>query len=400
MANIGFKLPTGEDIGDMLVPRDIFSEGGLWTCGYNWFGQLGNNDFISKANTSSLVQTVAGGSNWKQVAAGNNHTAAIKTDGTLWLCGYNINGQIGDNTTVNRTSPVQTIAGGTNWKQVACGGWHTAAIKTDGTLWMWGYNGSGNLGDNTYTQKASPVQTIAGGTNWKQVACGAIHTAAIKTDGTLWTWGYNLYGNLGDSTTVWKSSPVQTIAGGTNWKQVAAGYQHTAAIKTDGTLWLWGHGGSGRLGDSNITTVRSSPVQTIAGGTNWKQVSCGGTHTAAIKTDGTLWTWGSNYVGQLGDSTKRLTSVSNRSSPVQTVAGGTNWKQVSCGGEDGGMNNNSTSAIKTDGTLWIWGSNTFGQLGDSTTNDKSVPIQTITGGNNWKQVSLGARHTAAIQDDM
>ncbi len=132
MAQIGFKISDGSDIGDMLVPRDIFSEGGLWTCGYNWFGQLGNNDFISKANTSSLVQTVAGGSNWKQVAAGNNHTAAIKTDGTLWLCGYNINGQIGDNTTVNRTSPVQTIAGGTNWKQAACGSISSTAIQEMG----------------------------------------------------------------------------------------------------------------------------------------------------------------------------------------------------------------------------------------------------------------------------
>ena len=194
-----------------------------------------------------------------------------------------------------------------------------------GSLWTWGQNNTGQLGDNTIVNKSSPVQTVAGGTNWKQVAYGTNHTAAIKTDGTLWTWGYNNYGQLGDSTIVNKSSPVQTIAGGTNWKQVAGGSVHTAAIKTDGTLWTWGNNGQGQLGD-NTGANKSSPVQTIAGGTNWKQVSVGKDNNAAIKTDGTLWTWGSNLNGQLGDNT-----VANKSSPVQTVAGGTNWKQVACG---------------------------------------------------------------------
>ena len=143
--------------------------------------------------------------------------------GGLWSCGRNNNGQLGDSTITGRSSPVQTIAGGTNWKQVATGYYHTAAIKTDGTLWSWGYNSEGQLGDSTLTQRSSPVQTIAGGTNWKQVATGYYHTAAIKTDGTLWSWGYNLYGGLGDSTSTNKSSPVQTIAGGTNWKQVSGG---------------------------------------------------------------------------------------------------------------------------------------------------------------------------------
>ena len=152
-------------------------------------------------------------------------------DGTLWTWGYNPYGSLGDNTTTNKSSPVQTIAGGTNWKQVSASGSHTAAIKTDGTLWTWGQNNFGQLGDNTTTSKYSPVQTIAGGTNWKQVSCGTMHTAAIKTDGTLWIWGSNSYGQLGDNTTTYKSSPVQTISAGTDWKQVSCGYNHTAAIK-------------------------------------------------------------------------------------------------------------------------------------------------------------------------
>jgi alpha-tubulin suppressor-like RCC1 family protein len=189
---------------------------------------------------------------------------------------------------------------------------------------MWGNNYSGRLGDNSTTPRSSPVQTISGGTNWKQVSGGGNYTAAIKTDGTLWNWGRNAYGQLGINDISDRSSPVQTISGGTNWKQISGGY-HTAAIKTDGTLWVWGFNNSGQLG-TNDMTHRSSPVQTVSGGTNWKQVSGGGYHTAAIKTDGTLWNWGRNANGQLGDN-----SITHRSSPVQTIAGGTNWKQVAVG---------------------------------------------------------------------
>ena len=377
--------PTGDssDLGDLFIPRALFSDGGLWLWGYNTYGQLGNNTTF---NRSSPVQTISSGTNWKSVAGGWYHTAAIKTDGTLWSWGRNGNGQLGDNTITDKSSPVQTIASGTNWKLVACGAYHTAAIKTDGTLWSWGRNSYGQLGDNTITDKSSPVQTIAGGTNWKSVACGWYHTAAIKTDGTLWSWGRNTYGQLGDNTITHRSSPVQTIAGGTNWKLVGCGGYHTAAIKTDGTLWSWGHNNYGQLGDNTITN-KSSPVQTISSGTNWKSVACGRDHTAAIKTDGTLWSWGRNGYGQLGDNT-----ITRRSSPVQTISGGTNWKLVACGWLH-------TAAIKTDGTLWLWGGNYYGQLGDNTTAYRLSPVQTISSGTNWKSVECGGDHTTAIKDD-
>jgi alpha-tubulin suppressor-like RCC1 family protein len=415
----------------------IKTDGTLWTWGQNTSGQLGDNTII---NRSTPVTTFAGGTNWKQVACSNNgsHTAAIKTDGTLWTWGTNSNGPLGDNTTTNRSTPVTTFAGGTNWKQVAGGGSHTAAIKTDGTLWNWGVNTTGQLGDNTTTNRSTPVTTFAGGTNWKQVAGGQNHTAAIKTDGTLWTWGSNSNGQLGDNTIISRSTPVTTFAGGTNWKQIACGNLYTAAIKTDGTLWTWGSNTQGRLGD-NTVTQRNTPVTTFAGGTNWKQVACGGIHAAAIKTDGTLWTWGQNTSGQLGDNT-----IINRSTPVTTFAGGTNWKQVACGNfhtaalnDDGtnkilylwGLNTsgqlgtnwisqdnqilqtfaggtnwkqvagggNHTAAIKTDGTLWTWGYNFFGNLGDNTTAaNRSTPVTTFAGGTNWKQVASGGYHTAAV----
>jgi len=349
----------------------------LWTWGQNISGGLGDNT-TTQRNTP--VTTLAGETNWKQVSAGNrSHTTAIKTDGTLWTWGFNSYGQLGDNTTTTRSTPVTTLAGGTNWKQVAGGFNHTTAIKTDGTLWTWGRNNFGQIGDNTTTQRNTPVTTFAGGTNWKQVACGRHHTQAVKTDGTLWTWGANSSGQLGDNTTTQRLTPVTTFAGGTNWKQVAGGYQHTAAIKTDGTLWGWGSNNRGYLGDNTSGNTRNTPVTTFAGGTNWKQVSCGYNHTAAIKTDGTLWTWGGTFTnnGQLGDNT-----ATNRSTPVTTFAGGTNWKQVVCG-------DSHTLAIKTDGTLWTWGRNANGQLGDNTATNRSTPVTTLAGGTNWKQVSGG-----------
>ena len=367
-------------VTDYAMIDQYASTGSMWTWGGTVFGQLGDNTAVSK---SSPVQTVSGGTNWKLVASGKYHIAAIKTDGTLWLWGRASDGRLGDNTAVSKSSPVQTVSGGTNWKQVSAGVWNTAAIKTDGTLWLWGHNTYGGLGDNTAVSKSSPVQTVSGGTNWKLVAAGGYHIAAIKTDGTLWTWGFNTWGALGDNTVVQKSSPVQTVSGGTNWKLVAGGRYNTAAIKTDGTLWTWGHNTNGRLGDNTIVH-RSSPVQTVSGGTNWKLVSGGYYHTAAIKTDGTLWSWGHNTYGGLGDNT-----IVHRSSPVQTVTGGTNWKSVYvCAG--------FAAAVKTDGTLWLWGANGIGNLGDNTVASKSSPIQTVSGGTNWKSVAGGFNHTAAI----
>ena len=143
------------------------------------------------------------------------------------------------------------------------------ALFSDGGLWLWGRGTNGQLGDNTVANKSSPVQTVSGGNNWKLVAGGVYHTAALKTDGTLWSWGRGTNGNLGDNTIVSKSSPVQTVSGGTNWKLVSGGYMYTAAIKTDGTLWTWGINTDGRLGNNTITD-KSSPIQTVSGGTNWK----------------------------------------------------------------------------------------------------------------------------------
>jgi alpha-tubulin suppressor-like RCC1 family protein len=353
----------------------------LYAWGSNASGQIGDNT-IATRNTPR--QEFTSSTNWKQVSNGNSFTVAIKTDGTLWVWGSNSNGQIGDNTIATRSTPRQEFTSSTNWKQVSSGEQHTVAIKTDGTLWSWGTNTSGQIGDNTTASRSTPRQEFTSSTNWKQVSGGGYHTAAIKNNGTLWVWGFNTNGQIGDNTIATRNTPRQEFTSSTNWKQVTCCRFHTAAIKTDGTLWLWGGNSDGQLGD-NTNISRSTPRQEFTSSTNWKQVSGGRLHIAAIKTDGTLWLWGGNSNGQIGDNT-----TASRSTPRQEFTSSTNWKQVSGG-------RLHTAAIKTDGTLWLWGSNAQSQIGDNTTASRSTPRQEFTSSTNWKQVSGGGYHTAAIK---
>jgi alpha-tubulin suppressor-like RCC1 family protein len=376
-----------QDLGNRYVSKDYLldvypnlvpgrTSPGLWGWGSNVVGALGLGNTISR---SSPVQ-VGSLTNWKQVSVGYQQSSfAIKTDGSLWAWGDNQNAQLGHNNFTSYSSPVQ-VGTLTNWKQVSSGFYSCSAIKTDGTLWVWGDN-VGDLGLGDTIIRNSPVQ-VGTLTNWKRVTFGYYSSAAIKTDGTLWAWGDNVYGELGLGNTTSVSSPVQ-VGTLTNWKQVGLGINHVVAIKTDGTLWAWGRNDFGQLGLGNYNSY-SSPVQ-VGSLTSWKQVSSKNWFysSAAIKTDGTLWTWGNNTYGQLGFPTIILAIT-----PVQ-VGTLTNWKQVSCGFL-------TTTAIKTDGTLWTWGYNNVGQLGLGDITNRSSPVQvgTLT---NWKQVE-SSQWSLAIQD--
>ena len=399
-----FKDSNGVDLGKKLVTKDyllsvygtILENAGqtgltatpvLWSWGASFlpYTQLG----INRAGPSSTpVTTFAGGNNWKEVSCGYEHAVAIKTDGTLWTWGRNNAGQLGINNTTNVSTPVTTFLGGNNWKTCAGGYRYCAAIKTDGTLWTWGRNSYGQLGINSTTQSNTPVTTFLGGNNWKKVACAngaGEHVGAIKTDGTLWMWGYNPEGQLGINNSNNKRTPVTTFAGGNNWKDISCSY-HTVAVKTDGTLWVWGYdGGYNQLGQNATTVDKRTPVTTFAGGINWKTCAAGNFHTVAIKTDGTLWAWGQNGGGYLGDGT-----VINRSTPITTNLGGTNWKTCAA-------SNRNTAAIKTDGTLWVWGTNTYIPLGINSTVTPYSPITTFLGGNNWKSISTNQDWMSGIQ---
>ena len=397
MPTLNYKESDGTDVGDkgfvtkdyvmnfypQLAPALVAPE--LFGWGRNNFGQLGNGVTTSRSSpgTNSL-----GGTDWKSVACGYGHTIGIKNTGAMWLWGRNESGQLGVGDTTNRSSPVSPAGGGTNWAMASAGFSHTAAIKTDGTLWTWGSNTHGQLGIGSTTARSSPG-TITGWTNvweqnqWKSVSVSggtAAATLAIKGDGTLWLWGRNNFGQLGDGTTTNRSSPVTTAGGGTNWKQAVCGEECGVAIKTDGTLWTWGRNQAGQLGTGN-TTDRSSPGTVAGGGTTWAvaAASKNGYFLTAIKTDGTLWTWGTNNLyGQLGTGDK-----TDRSSPGTVAGGGTTWKKVSCG-------DSMVLALKTDGSLWSWGRADYGQLNSGAAVERSSPGMTLPNyRNNWKELSAG-----------
>ena len=342
---------------------------------------------ISDGSDSVQVTITVNKIYWKQVSAAGSHTAAIKSDGTLWSWGQNNSGQLGNGNTTDSSVPVQESSMATNWSFVGVGSRHSAAIKADGTLWTWGSNNHGQLGDGSNTDSSVPVQESSMATNWTSVDGGFAHTSAIRSDGTLWTWGYNNFGQLGNGNTADALIPVQENSMATNWHSLSAGIDHTAAIKTDGTFWLWGFNSKGQLCDGS-TTNSSVPVQESTKASNWDSVGAGSQHTAAIKTDNTVWSCGSNQNGQLGIP---LTTTES-AVPVQESSQATNWHFLSTGEQH-------TVVIKSDSTLWSWGLNDKGQLGDGTSTNSAVPVQEVLGDMDWSIVDGGQGHTAAIKSN-
>ena len=193
----------------------------------------------------------------KQISASGTHTVAVKTDGSLWAWGYNNYGELGDGTTIDKNAPVR-IGSDTNWSFVTAGTHHTMAVKDDGSLWAWGWNYSGQLGDGITTYKNIPTQ-IGTDTDWLIVTAGMLYTTAVKADGSLWAWGYNQAGRLGDGTTTGKNIPTR-IGTDTDWLIATAGFYNAMAVKADGSVWAWGDNQAGQLGDGTDTN-RHSPVQ-------------------------------------------------------------------------------------------------------------------------------------------
>ena len=317
---------------------------------------------------------------WKDISTGDYHSIAIKMDGTLWAWGNNGSGQIGDGTTTGRSFPIQ-VGTANNWKKVEAGYNHSFAIKMDGTLWAWGENAYAQLGNGSTTESHTPIQ-IGSDNNWSKISSSRMHTVALKTNGTLWAWGTNDSGQIGDGTNITRLAPIQ-IGNSTNWKEIHTLWWHNLAIKTDGTLWTWGWNEYGQLGD-NTKTKKSSPIQ-IGTATNWDKIQAGYYHSLALRTDGTLWTWGNNYFYQLGDGTQLDKKI-----PIQ-VGSSANSIDIYSGFY-------SSFAIKSDKTLWGWGSNNLSIILDTAASDFQVPIKIKTE-NHWDKIAVGEESALKLTID-
>jgi alpha-tubulin suppressor-like RCC1 family protein len=368
---------------------DKQNQGSIWYLAqslHSWgnaeVGALGQGG-TSSDDRSSPVQ-IGSSTNWKRLSRGSHSktVAVMNTSGVLYGWGRNDHGGFGNNSSSpsDAYSPVEMCDGAT-WAAFASWMEGFVATKTDGTAWGWGESYYGEIGHNDNghpAQKSSPVQIP--GTTWgttrDTVSAHKNGIQLIKTDGTMWMTGQNSTGQLGQGNKTQYSSPVQIP--GTTWAKTNIGGENfTAAIKTDGTLWMWGYNNTGQLGQNN-TTDTESPVQVP--GTTWRSVDGTYQSTLATKTDGTLWSWGYNDRGRLG-----LNDTTNYSSPKQ-VGSGTDWSEtiaIAAG-------NTASAAMKTDGTLWVWGWGNQGQLGQNATSNVSSPVQ-VPG--NWVDVTNNAEST-------
>lgn len=306
----------------------IKSDGSLWMWG-------GNN------NTPTKVMDGV-----KAVGLGNNHTAVIKTDGSLWMWGANNYGQLGNGSCVDSNKPIKIMDG---VKDVCLGRERSAAIKTDGSLWMWGYDTAVYPydGDPYESYFNTPVKVMD---DVEHVDLDVTEGAAIKTDGSLWRF------------TGFSSPPSKVMD---DVKAFSQGQMHYAALKKDGSLWMWGYAYCGRLGNGdNSGSTYNTPFKLMDG---VKAVSLGETHSAAIKTDGSLWMWGLNDYGEFG-----IGNTTDSSIPIKVMDG---VEAVS-------LDDFSSAVIKADGSLWMWGYNGNGQLGDGTFTPSLVPKRVFLGSNN------------------
>ncbi len=406
----------------------ITDSGTLWAWGANGSGQLAQ-PIISSWNTPLQLGT---GNNWVTVSAGNESSFAVTGDGNLHAWGKNSDGQLGIGNTINTSNLFQIGLVNAGWNNVcltvSAGDGHTHAIKADGTLWGWG--AALLVGDGTAYSRHSPVQT---GSNSRQIEAlaGGFHSLAIRSNGTLWAWGRNDYSQIGDSSTTDRNSPVQ-IGTDNSWRTASSGGFHNLAIKSDGTLWAWGRNNHGQLGDGILWAYRNTPFQ-VGTDNNWMAVSSGYEHSLAIKSDGTLWTWGANNSGQLGNGTTievhypyNIVTSPYYDYPWCSVSAG-NWHSLGWNYDDlnvgWGSNNHGQVGDGTtterhspvdvsdiysemrfyaggyhslaidDGILWAWGQNNYGQLGDGSTADRHSPVQIFS---NVVDASAGGEHSLAV----
>lgn len=337
----------------------VARDGTLWVWGQNGSGEHGTGAATLGAQHRVPFQ-IGKERLWAAVAAGTCHSVALAADGTLWAFGCNDHGELGlpDGSTTAQYVPVQVGAGRT-WASVSASFGHTVAVASDGTLWAWGSNVTGQLCDGSTTDRLTPTQ-IGTGTSWSRASAGGLHTLAMSSTGRLFACGQNLQGQLGDGTTTQRLTLTE-VQGSRAWRSFGAGQYHSVGVATDGTLLGWGANDAGQVGDGT-TTNRISPV-VIGAGRTWSGAAASGGYSAATTSAGAVLAWGENYSGQLGDGT-----TTDRSTPTLIGDGTVTWLVVLPGWSH-------TLALDASGSLWSWGWNGNGCLGDGTLTNRLAPVR-------------------------
>ncbi len=330
--------------------------------GANALGDLG----YGRAGQRLVPSPIASTATWTVIAASTQHTCAVATDGGLWCWGVDDWGQLGIAGADPGAVEVPAHVGSNAWTAVATGNRDSCAIRDDGTLWCWGANVYGTLGDGTNTSENIPIQ-VGAATGWTSVAAEEFHTCATRGDGTLWCWGYNHDGELGDGTNDESSTPVQ-VGADRAWRGVVVGNAFTCAIAGDGMLWCWGN-----------ALAYPAMVPQQVGVATWASIAAGREHLCGVQPDGSLWCWGDNGAGQLGIDPAIVREIA----PTQ-VGTATTWRSVAAGGD-------RTCATQLDDSLWCWGTGSAG-IGDGTFAPHATPELIGTA----KSITVGPDHACSI----
>lgn len=347
---------------------------------------VGNEGDIIYNSTEKILQYCDGNDVWQrmnQVAGSGSGgcTNPTRNEGEfVYNNDYNVL-QVCAGNAWKAAGPVSSYA---DYTSIDGGRDHTCAIKRSGAIWCWGDDAEGQLGDSVAVSDSQVPVAIAENGPWKNISSGLLHTCAVKVDGTLWCWGYGPQGRLGDGATTDNTTPNQISEAGP-WKMVSAGDTHTCAIKTDGTAWCWGTGTNNRLGDGDATShSENDPVQVIDAGP-WLTLSAGDAHTCGIKTDGTAYCWGLSSSNQLGCGGSCV------STDINAVSGGGTWTSIAAG-------DTHSCGVKSDGEIYCWGSDANGQLGNNAGGNQTSP-GIISESGPWDLVATDgdAFHTCGIK---
>ncbi|MBI5508167.1 MAG: cadherin-like domain-containing protein [Deltaproteobacteria bacterium] len=387
-------------------------DGTLWAWGDNFAGQLGVGDAVPRSRPTEVLgrDGVTHDGDWAAVAAGGSHSLALKTDGTLWAWGGNLDGQLGTGCTpladcVDSWTPVEVAGGGgghdRDWSQVTAGYAVSAAVKQDGTSWTWGAGASGQLGDGcvvgvTCAARGFPGQVVGEDgvqpdADWAAVAAQAETLLLRKRAGSLWAVGYDGHGELGDGSATDRSR-VGRIGVAADWIGLAAGVFHALAVRETAGFFAWGMNRDGALG--NGEAFLESPTR-VDGSTDWAAVAAGRAHALATKTDGSLWAWGANADGELGDGCSVGSDCDDALVPTR-VGADTDWAAAAAG-------HGAFSAGRRGGALWLWGAEQVGELASGCVVGFCVgataPAREVLAASNWVAVAAGAHHALGLQDE-